>query len=179
MKSLDHAAAIEKLRIMRRRLETALERFYGHDLTGDPIAMQAAALDIATPIRVMVHHVPDIKPPSICLLYQVDPEYWRKRIHFKPLIAQPPKSLPSGVKSVNAVGGYMADQTHKFKINELKCSETGENYAPQVYIDGTADGRTVSMWFATRPGISHDEVHSLVKHMHSVLETCQVQIERR
>jgi hypothetical protein len=70
----------------------------------------------------------------------------------------------------------MADQIHEFKINELKCSETGENYAPQVYIDGTADGNNVSMWFATRPGISHDEVDSLIKHMHRVLVSCQVQI---
>jgi hypothetical protein len=70
----------------------------------------------------------------------------------------------------------MADQTHKFKINELKCSETGENYAPQVYLAGTDDEHSVQLWFATRPGISHDEVHSLIKHMHRVLESCQVQI---
>ena len=70
----------------------------------------------------------------------------------------------------------MSDQTHSFKINELNCSETGENYAPQVYIDGTDGGHSVQLWFATRPGISHDEVHSLIKHMHSVLESCQVQI---
>jgi hypothetical protein len=73
----------------------------------------------------------------------------------------------------------MADQTHTFKINELKCSETGENYAPQVYIDGADENAHCSMWFATRPGISHDEVHSLIKHMHSVLESCQVQIHPR
>jgi hypothetical protein len=68
------------------------------------------------------------------------------------------------------------DQTHIFKINELKCSETGENYAAQVYIDGADGGHIVQLWFATRPGVSHDEVHSLIKQMHNVLESCQVQI---
>jgi hypothetical protein len=54
----------------------------------------------------------------------------------------------------------MPDQTHTFKINEVKCSETGENYAPQVYIDEADENAHCSMWFTTRPGISHDEVHS-------------------
>jgi hypothetical protein len=71
------------------------------------------------------------------------------------------------------------DQPHIFKINELKCSETGENYAPQVYIDGADDAHSVQLWFATRSGISHEEVHSLIKQMHSVLASCQVQIHPR
>ena len=69
------------------------------------------------------------------------------------------------------------DVTHRFEINELKCSETGEpNHAPQVYIDGTDGGRAVQLWFAARPGISHDEIHALIKHMHNVLASCQLQV---
>ena len=73
----------------------------------------------------------------------------------------------------------MADQTQFFKINELKCSETGENYAPQVYIDGADELARCSMWFAPYPGISHDEVNALIEHMQRVLESCQVQIHPR
>ena len=68
------------------------------------------------------------------------------------------------------------DVTHRFEINELKCSETGPNYAPQVYIDGVDGDREVQLWFATRPGTSHDEVHRLIKHMHDVLASCHVHI---
>jgi hypothetical protein len=68
------------------------------------------------------------------------------------------------------------DVTHRFDINELKWSETGPNYAPQVYIDGVDGDRSVQLWFATRPGTSHDEIHGLIKHMHELLASCQVQI---
>jgi hypothetical protein len=70
-------------------------------------------------------------------------------------------------------------QTINFRINELKCSETGENYAPQVYIDGADEDAHCSMWFAPRPGTSHEEIHRLIKHMHDVLESCQVQVHPR
>ena len=71
------------------------------------------------------------------------------------------------------------DQTHIFKINELKCSETGENYAPQVYIGGADENAHRSMWFAPYPGISHDEVDALIEHMQRVLAPCQVRISPR
>jgi len=99
MKHLDRKDAIEKLIVIRHRLDAALDRFYKNELPGDPVALEAAVLDISTPIRVMVHHVPEKK--SACLLYQVDPEYWKKLIHFQPLINPPSKTLPSGLTSVS------------------------------------------------------------------------------
>jgi len=99
MKNLDRKDAIEKLIVTRHRLEAALDRFYQNDLPGDPVVLEAAVLDISTPIRFMVHHVPERK--SSCLLYQVDPEYWKKPMHFQPLINPPSKTLPSGVTSVS------------------------------------------------------------------------------
>ncbi len=120
--SLDRAAAIEKLRVQRPRLETALDRFYSHDLPGDHVSFEAAVLDIATPIRVMVHHVPDRKPPSICLLHQVDRKYWEKPIHFVPVITPKPQILPSGVHAVSVSipvrvtieAGSTSSTTYKF-----------------------------------------------------------------
>ncbi len=95
------AEAIGKLRVQRHRLAGALGRFYSHDLPGDPISLEAAVLDIAIPIRVMVHHVPDKKRPSICLLHQIAPEYWKRPIHFEPVITPRPRILPSGVRAVS------------------------------------------------------------------------------
>jgi len=85
MKTIDRTELIEKLRVARHRLNAALDKFYSHGLSGDPVAMQAAALDFATSIRVMVHHT----PKSTSLLFQIDPSYWDKLIHFRPLIAPP------------------------------------------------------------------------------------------
>ncbi|MFY9751426.1 MAG: hypothetical protein WAJ92_02205 [Candidatus Acidiferrales bacterium] len=68
------------------------------------------------------------------------------------------------------------DITHKFDINELKCSETGTDYAPQIYIDGFDGGRVVQLWFTARPGKSHEEIHKLINHMHDVLKSCDVQV---
>lgn len=99
MKVLDRQEAIEKLTVVRRRLEAALDRFYKNNIPGDPIALEAAVLDISTPIRVLVHHVPERR--SSCLLSQADPEYWKKPIHFQPLINPPSQTLPSGLKSVS------------------------------------------------------------------------------
>jgi hypothetical protein len=65
---------------------------------------------------------------------------------------------------------------HTFDINEVKCSETGPNYAPQVYVDGTDGDRAIQLWFATRPGISHEKVHGLIKHMHELLASCHVEV---
>jgi hypothetical protein len=90
--------AISKLRVERHRLEGALERFYSHDLSGDPVAMEAEALDVCMPIRVMVHHVPE---KSIALLSQVDPDFLGKPIHFRPLIASRPQTLPSGIQTMS------------------------------------------------------------------------------
>ena len=120
--SLDRAAAIEKLREQRHRLEAALDRLYSHDIPGDRVALEAAELDIATPIRVMMHHVPDRKPPSICLLHQIDRRYWEKPIHFVPLITPKPRILPGGVHAVSVSiparitieAGYGPAPTYKF-----------------------------------------------------------------
>jgi hypothetical protein len=68
------------------------------------------------------------------------------------------------------------DVTHTFDINELKCSETGPNYAPQVYVDGSDGDRVVQLWFAARPGTSHDEIHGLIEHMHKLLASFQIQV---
>jgi hypothetical protein len=68
------------------------------------------------------------------------------------------------------------DVMHNFDINELKCSETGPNYTPQVYVDGADGDRAIQLWFAARPGTSHEEIHQLIKHMHKVLASCQVQV---
>lgn len=132
MKPLDHDAAVEKLRIMRHRLEGALDRFYSHDLSGDPIAIQAAALDIAVPIRVMVHHVPDKKPPSICLLHQVDPDYWRKLIHFVPLINPPPVTLPSGVHAVTRSIPLNVSMTIGAGVNKASLTRYKKGQDPKV-----------------------------------------------
>lgn len=91
--------AIAKLRVECHRLNGALDRFYSHDLPGDPVAMEAEALNLSMPIRVLVHHVPEKQ--SMALLNQIDPGYWSKLIHFRPLIAPPPQTLPSGVQSMN------------------------------------------------------------------------------
>lgn len=91
--------AIVKLRVVRHRLEGALDRFYGHDLSGDAVALEAAALDISMPIRVLVHHNP--KRQSNALLHEIDTDYLDKPIHFRPLIAPPPRTLPSGVQTMS------------------------------------------------------------------------------
>jgi hypothetical protein len=98
---IDRAQAIDKLRVQRHRLEGALDRFYSHDLPGDAVSLEAAVMDVAIPIRVMVHHVPDRKSPSICLLHQIDREYWKKIIHFEPVITPRPRLLPGGVHAVS------------------------------------------------------------------------------
>jgi hypothetical protein len=94
---LNHDEASAKLRVVRHRLEGALERFYSLDLSGDAIALEAAALDICIPIRVLVH---DYKRRSIALLREIDASYLSKPIHFRPLIAEQPRTLPSGVQTM-------------------------------------------------------------------------------
>ncbi len=89
---------LTKLRTTRHRLEGALERFYSHNLSGDPIALEAAALDISVPIRVMVHHFPG--KGSIALLHQLDPDFLNKPIHFSPVIAPAPRTLAFGTKTM-------------------------------------------------------------------------------
>jgi hypothetical protein len=89
---------IEKLRVMRHRLEGALNRFYSHDLSGDLAALEAEALDISMPIRVVVHHNPS--KGTVALLNELDNAYMDKPIHFRPLIAPPPTTLPSGVQTM-------------------------------------------------------------------------------
>jgi hypothetical protein len=132
MKPLDRDAAIEKLRVTRYRLEGALDRFYSLDLSGDPIAMQAAALDIAMPIRVMVHHVPDKKPPSICLLHQVDSEYWKKQIHFIPLINPLPRTLPSGTHAVTRSIPLNVSMTVGAGVNKASFTRYKKGQDPKV-----------------------------------------------
>lgn len=117
---------------MRHRLEGALDRFYSHDLSGDPIAIQAAALDIAVPIRVMVHHVPDKKPPSICLLHQVVPDYWKKLIHFAPLINPPPVTLPSGVHAVTRSIPLNVSMTIGAGVNKASFTRYKKGQDPKV-----------------------------------------------
>lgn len=90
--------AIAKLRVERHRLEGALDRFYSHDLSGNQSALEAEALDISVPIRVMVHHVPEKQ--TVALLNQIDPDFWNKPIHFRPLKAGPPQTLPSGKRTM-------------------------------------------------------------------------------
>lgn len=68
------------------------------------------------------------------------------------------------------------DVTHKFDINELKCSETGPNHAPQVYIDGSDGDRVIQLWFAARPGTNHGEIDGLIEQMHKLLASCQLQV---
>jgi len=99
MQPLQRDEALKKLKVERYRLQSALDRFYSHDLSGDPVAMEAEALDVSTPIRVMVH----LTGSSASLLSQIDPEYWNKLIHFSPLIAPPPRTLESGVQTITQV----------------------------------------------------------------------------
>ncbi|MGB6973865.1 MAG: hypothetical protein WBD67_04195 [Terracidiphilus sp.] len=117
----DRAQAIEKLRVQRHRLEGALERFYSHYLPGNPVSLEAAVMDVAIPIRVMVHHIPEKKPPSICLLHQIDPQHWKKLIHFEPVITPRPRALPSGVRTVSV--------TLPWKIT----IERGQSTSPATY----------------------------------------------
>lgn len=88
--------AIAKAKVSQHRLKSALDSFYGQDISGDPIALEAAALNISIPVRVMIHQT--IK--SDALLGVIDPAYMDKLIHFRPLIAPPPKTLPSGVQTM-------------------------------------------------------------------------------
>jgi hypothetical protein len=89
---------IAKIRVVRHRLEGALNRFYSHDLSGDHVAIEAEALDISMPIRVMIHHNP--RHGTVALLNELDNLYMDKPIHFRPLIASPPMTLPSGVQTM-------------------------------------------------------------------------------
>jgi hypothetical protein len=82
MKPIARDEAIQKLKVARHRLQSALDRFYSETLHGDRIAMEAAALDSATSIRVMVH-------TDDSLLGQLDSAYLDKLIHFSPLLAPP------------------------------------------------------------------------------------------
>ena len=43
-------------------------------------------------------------------------------------------------------------------------------------VDGTGGERLAQLWFATRPHVSHEEVHGLIKHMQRLLASCQLQI---
>ena len=71
------------------------------------------------------------------------------------------------------------DHTHSFDINELKCSETGPNYAPQAYVEGKDGENSVQLWFSAQPGTSHGELHELIEHMRNILASCQVKIHPR
>jgi hypothetical protein len=95
---IPHDEVLRKLRVERYRLEGALARFYGHDLGDDAHAVEAEALDMCVPIRVMVHDT----PKSASLLNQLDPAYWNKPIHFHPLVA-PPRTLPSGQQVMTVI----------------------------------------------------------------------------
>jgi hypothetical protein len=128
MKPLDHDEAIEKLRVTRHRLESALSRFYEHDLSGDTVALGAAVLDISTPIRVMVHHA---RPTSVSLLYQIDPDYWDKLIHFRPLITPPPRTLPSGERTMSvSIPINMTLSAHKTSFTRYKPGGDSEARVP-------------------------------------------------
>jgi hypothetical protein len=94
---LTHDEAIAKLRVVRHRLVGALDRFYGHDLSGDAVALEAAALDICMPIRILIHHT----RRSTALLREIDADYLGKLIRFRPLIAARPQTLPSGVQTMS------------------------------------------------------------------------------
>ena len=99
MAALNREEAIDKLRVERHRLATALDRFYSHDPSSDRVALESSALDVVIPIRVMVHHVPD--KGTISLLSQIDLHYWGKPIHFSPLITPKPQTSPSGVHAMS------------------------------------------------------------------------------
>jgi hypothetical protein len=90
---------IAKLRGARHRLQGALDRFYGHDLSDDPVALEAEALDVSVPIRVLVHHNPPNR--TVALLSHLDASYMDKPIHFRPLISPPPRTLPSGIQTMS------------------------------------------------------------------------------
>jgi hypothetical protein len=101
MKPLDQAGATHKLRVEEHRLKGALDRFYNHeDFSRNQTGLEAAVLEIATPIRVIVH---DTGGSSVSLLNQVDSGYLDKLIHFAPLIAPPSRILPSGQRTMTSV----------------------------------------------------------------------------
>jgi hypothetical protein len=101
MKPLNRDEAIRKLQVVRHRLREALERFYNHDdLSRNQVALEAAVLDVATPIRVIVH---DTEKGSMSLLGQIDPDYENKPIHFSPLKPPPPRTLPTGEQTRSVV----------------------------------------------------------------------------
>jgi hypothetical protein len=62
------------------------------------VALEAEALDVSMPIRVVVHHNPSTG--TVALLNELDNTYTDKAIHFLPLIAPPPRTLPSGVQTM-------------------------------------------------------------------------------
>jgi hypothetical protein len=120
--------AITKLRTARHRLEGALERFYSHNLSSDPVALEAEALDISVPIRVMVHHVPGTG--SNALLHLIDPDFLSKPIHFSPVKA-PPRTLTFGTKTFSVaipVNLTMSDSGTRF--NRYRGDNNAESRVP-------------------------------------------------
>jgi hypothetical protein len=59
------------------------------------LRLEAAALDICMPIRVLIHKT----RLSNALLREIDANYLYKLIHFRPLIVEPPQNLPPGVRA--------------------------------------------------------------------------------
>lgn len=151
--------AVAKARVLRYRLEGALERFYGQDLSGDPVALEAAALDISMPIRVLVHQTSS----SDALLGVVDPSYMEKPIHFDPLITPPPRTLPSGVQTFTVtipINITMTDRSTKF--TRYKAERTPRvkltNWWNDPYWDsGTnkVSNRDMILAFANKEGGAH------------------------
>lgn len=132
--AIGRAQAIEKLRVQRYRLEGALDRFYSQKLPGNPVSLEAAVMDVAIPIRVMVHHVPDKKPPSICLLHQIDPAYWKKTIHFEPVITPKPRVLPSGVHAVSVTLPWKFTIESRQNQSSVRFTRFGEAPHSQVRV---------------------------------------------
>ena len=70
----------------------------------------------------------------------------------------------------------MADEMYNFIVNECKCSETGENHRPQLYIDGFDGNKSVQLWFAAFPQISHAEVDRVIAEVRRTFKSCHVQV---
>lgn len=112
------------IRMQRHRLKEALERFYGPDLSGDHVAFEAAVCDISMPIRVMVHG-------ASSLLHQYEPSFEKREIHFDPLIAEPVRTSPSGVKIFSAaIPVNLAFGSNATKFVRYKRGDTPDKKVP-------------------------------------------------
>ncbi len=123
------------------------------------MALEAAALDISMPIRVLVHQTSN----SDALLGVVDPSYMEKPIHVEPLITPPPRTLPSGVQTFTVTIPINITMTNRStKFTRYRGEQTPRvkltNWWDDPYWDsGTnkVSNRDMILAFANKEGGAH------------------------